>query len=86
MNKLIPLSMLLGFSLPVLAAPTLVSEQVKQEGKLGIPYQMYKLDNGLTVILAPTTPIPWCIWTSPITSAPPGKPWASRALLTSSST
>ena len=53
MNKLIPLSMLLGFSLPVLAAPTLVSEQVKQEGKLGIPYQMYKLDNGLTVILAP---------------------------------
>jgi zinc protease len=45
--------MLLGFSLPVLAAPTLVSEQVKQEGKLGIPYQMYKLDNGLTVILAP---------------------------------
>jgi zinc protease len=52
-NKLIPLSILLGFSLPVLAAPTLVSEQVRQEGKLGIPYQMYRLDNGLTVILAP---------------------------------
>ncbi|MFC5706727.1 M16 family metallopeptidase [Aeromonas eucrenophila] len=53
MNKFIPLSILLGVALPVLAAPTLVSEQVKQEGKLGIPYQMYKLDNGLTVILAP---------------------------------
>ena len=53
MKQLIPLSLLMGFALPVLAAPTLVSEQVKQEGKLGIPYQMYKLDNGLTVILAP---------------------------------
>ncbi|MGY3903133.1 M16 family metallopeptidase [Aeromonas lusitana] len=53
MKQLIPLSLLLGFALPALAAPTLVSEQVKQEGKLGIPYQMYKLDNGLTVILAP---------------------------------
>ncbi|PJG59563.1 M16 family metallopeptidase [Aeromonas cavernicola] len=53
MNKLIPLSMLLGFTLPVLAAPTLVAEQLKEEGKLAIPYQLYKLDNGLTVILAP---------------------------------
>ncbi|WP_349919624.1 M16 family metallopeptidase [Aeromonas veronii] len=53
MKQLIPLSLLMGFALPALAAPTLVSEQVKQEGKLGIPYQMYKLDNGLTVILAP---------------------------------
>ena len=53
MNKVIPLTILLGFTLPVLAAPTLVSEQVKEEGKLAIPYQMYKLDNGLTVILAP---------------------------------
>lgn len=53
MKQLIPLSLLMGFALPVLAAPTLISEQVKQEGKLGIPYQMYKLDNGLTVILAP---------------------------------
>ncbi|MGL5814359.1 MAG: M16 family metallopeptidase [Aeromonas sp.] len=53
MKQLIPLSLLMGFVLPALAAPTLISEQVKQEGKLGIPYQMYKLDNGLTVILAP---------------------------------
>lgn len=53
MKQLIPLSILLGFALPALAAPTLVSEQVKQEGRLGIPYQMYRLDNGLTVILAP---------------------------------
>ncbi|BBS85670.1 M16 family metallopeptidase [Aeromonas media] len=53
MNKLIPFSLLLGFTLPALAAPTLVSEQVRQEGRLGIPYQMYRLDNGLTVILAP---------------------------------
>jgi hypothetical protein len=63
-----------------------VSEQVKEEGKLGIPYQMYKLDNGLTVILAPDNSDPWCIWTSPITWAPPGEPWASRVSPTSSST
>lgn len=53
MNKVIPLTILLGFTLPVLAAPTLIAEQGKEEGKLAIPYQMYKLDNGLTVILAP---------------------------------
>ncbi|MGL5598478.1 MAG: M16 family metallopeptidase [Aeromonas sp.] len=53
MNKVIPLTMLLGFALPALAAPTLISQQSKEEGKLAIPYQMYKLDNGLTVILAP---------------------------------
>jgi zinc protease len=52
-NKLIPLGILLGFSLPLLAAPTLVSQQTKTAGQLAIPYQMYKLDNGLTVILAP---------------------------------
>ncbi|MGL4933731.1 MAG: M16 family metallopeptidase [Aeromonas sp.] len=45
--------MLLSLALPVLAAPTLLFEQVKEEGKLAIPYQMYQLDNGLTVILAP---------------------------------
>lgn len=50
MNKVIPLTILLGFTLPVLAAPTLIAEQGKEEGKLAIPYQMYKLDNGLTVI------------------------------------
>ncbi|MGK4475243.1 M16 family metallopeptidase [Aeromonas molluscorum] len=53
MNKLIPLGILLGVSLPLLAAPTLVSQQTKTTGQLAIPYQMYKLDNGLTVILAP---------------------------------
>jgi zinc protease len=52
-NKLIPLGILLGVSLPLLAAPTLVSQQTKTAGQLAIPYQMYKLDNGLTVILAP---------------------------------
>ena len=53
MNKVIPLTILLGFTLPVLAAPTLIAEQGKEEGKLAIPYQMFRLDNGLTVILAP---------------------------------
>lgn len=85
MNKLIPLSILLGFSLPVLAAPTLVSEQVRQEGKLGIPYQMYRLDNGLTVILAPDKSDPWYTWMSPITGSSRRRS-ASRVLPTSSST
>ena len=37
MNKPIPLSMLLGFPFPCWRPRPLVSEQVKQEGKLGIP-------------------------------------------------
>ncbi|MEW7865809.1 M16 family metallopeptidase [Aeromonas diversa] len=45
--------MLALFSSSMLAAPTLVAEQGKEPGKLAIPYQMYRLDNGLTVILAP---------------------------------
>ncbi|MGL4249374.1 MAG: M16 family metallopeptidase [Aeromonas sp.] len=53
MNKTIPLLILLGFTLPAVATPTLIAQQAKEEGKLAIPYQMYKLDNGLTVILAP---------------------------------
>lgn len=50
-----PLSLLVLalLSSSVLAAPTLVAEQHKEPGKLAIPYQMYRLDNGLTVILAP---------------------------------
>ena len=32
MNKVIPLTILLGFTLPVLAAPTLIAEQGKEEG------------------------------------------------------
>ena len=35
------------------AAPRLLSEQASQPGSLAIPYQMYRLDNGLTVILHP---------------------------------
>ena len=86
MNKLIPLSILLGFSLPVLAAPTLVSEQVRQEGKLGIPYQMYRLDNGLTVILAPDKSDPLVHLDVTITWGRRGRRSASRVLPTSSST
>ncbi len=37
MNKVIPLTILLGFTLPVLAAPTLIAEQGKEEGKLRHP-------------------------------------------------
>ncbi|MGL5286204.1 MAG: M16 family metallopeptidase [Aeromonas sp.] len=44
-------SLLLGA--PALAAPTLVGEQQAGQGKLTIPYQMYRLDNGLTIILTP---------------------------------
>jgi zinc protease len=35
------------------AAPTLVSEQAATPGSLSIPYQMYRLPNGLTLILHP---------------------------------
>lgn len=41
---------LIGGSL-LLAQPTLVEEVKQEEGKLVIPYQKYKLNNGLTVIL-----------------------------------
>ena len=47
-----------GLHLPVLAAPTLIAEQ-GGEGKLAIPYQMYKLDNGLTIDPGPDAPDPW---------------------------
>ena len=35
------------------AAPLLISEQAAKPDSLAIPYQMYRLDNGLTVILHP---------------------------------
>ena len=65
--------MLLELLLPVLAAPTLVSEQVKRRTSSAFlpdvqAGQRFDRDPG-----PPTTPIPWCIWTSPITSVPPGE-------------
>lgn len=53
MNRSLCVLTLALLATPVLAAPTLVAEQTKEPGKLSIPYQMYRLDNGLTVILAP---------------------------------
>ncbi len=45
---------LLGGSLPALqAAPQQIEEQVAQPGSLQIPYQVYRLENGLTLILMP---------------------------------
>ena len=35
------------------AAPRLIAEQVAKPDSLAIPYQMYRLENGLTVILHP---------------------------------
>ena len=44
---------LLLLALPISAATQLVSEQKALPGSLAIPYQMYRLDNGLTLILHP---------------------------------
>ena len=51
-------SLLLMFSICLFAsaswaAPRLISEQAAKPGSLAIPYQMYRLDNGLTLILHP---------------------------------
>ncbi|QJF54475.1 hypothetical protein GO993_06410 [Aeromonas salmonicida subsp. salmonicida] len=44
-------SVLYFFSVVALAGPVLVKEQKKGSNPLMVPYQQYRLDNGLTVIL-----------------------------------
>lgn len=44
-------SVLYFFSVVSLAGPVLVKEQKKGSNPLMVPYQQYRLDNGLTVIL-----------------------------------
>ena len=44
-------SLLYFFSVLALASPVLVKEQKKVADPLIVPYQQYRLDNGLTVIL-----------------------------------
>ncbi|WP_309266660.1 M16 family metallopeptidase [Aeromonas salmonicida] len=46
-------SVLYFFSVVALAGPVLVKEQKKGSNPLMVPYQQYRLDNGLTVILTP---------------------------------
>ncbi|HAT05780.1 MAG TPA: peptidase M16, partial [Aeromonas salmonicida] len=46
-------SVLYFFSVVALAGPVLVKEQKKGSNPLIVPYQQYRLDNGLTVILTP---------------------------------
>ncbi|MCT7654994.1 hypothetical protein MBH78_10320 [Oceanimonas sp. NS1] len=44
------------------AAPTLVEKVESGQDELVIPYEKYRLDNGLTVLLNPDHQTPWCTW------------------------